>query len=448
MKKNVLLKVLILLIILAICLVAFVGIYNNNNTNIIPDYLLSMNLNGARQVKITPDTSTKEVVYDSEGNVSEEGKNEDGSLKEGYTKKDEKVNSDEVLTQENYKTTKKILENRLERLGVKEYNVRVNNDNGEIIVEIPENTSTDENVSSMTYAGKFEILDSETKEVLLDNSSVKEAKAVYGSTDSGTQVYLSIEFNKDGAKKLEEITKTYIQSKDEEGNTTSKKIKIQLDDESLLETYFGETITTGLLQLSVGSATTSSTDLASYLKQASSVSALIDNTKMPVKYSLADNTYFSVTSNENLEKTIAIIAISVTVIGLIALCIRYKANGVFASISFIGFIGAILLITRYANVIISAEAIISLIIVAVLNYILINYILKQIKQTELDVKESVSKGYLRYLSILFPVLIISVVFTFSEWTAISSIGMIMFWGLIIMYAYNYLILKPMLSKKQ
>ena len=45
-----------------------------------------------------------------------------------------------------------------------------------------------------------------------------------------------------------------------------------------------------------------------------------------------------------------------------------------------------------------------------------------------------------------PVLIMAVVFTFIEWIPIASIGMILFWGLIIMAIYNYVVLYSYLSK--
>ena len=113
MKKNIGLKILVILIIIAICLISFVGIFvkdKNQMKNIIPDYLLSMNLKGRRAVKLTVDTSTEEITYDSEGNVTTDGVDEEGNLKEGYTKKDEKINKDEALTKENYMAVKEIIE--------------------------------------------------------------------------------------------------------------------------------------------------------------------------------------------------------------------------------------------------------------------------------------------------------------------------------------------------
>ena len=85
--------------------------------------------------------------------------------------------------------------------------------------------------------------DKDTGEVLISNKDIKDAKVGYNTTSSGTTVYLTIEFNKDGKQKLNEISKTYVSSKDADGNDTSKKIDMKLDDETILSSYFEEEIT-------------------------------------------------------------------------------------------------------------------------------------------------------------------------------------------------------------
>lgn len=441
MKKNLGLKILIILIIIAICLISFVGIFvkdKNTIKNIIPEYLLGMNLKGARVIKLSVNDSTNEIIYDSEGKVTTDGKNEDGTLKEGYTKKDEKVNSDEILTQDNYEKSKTIIEKRLDKLGVGEYIIKQNNTTGEITIELPENNNTDEIVSFLSYIGKFEIKDSDTEETLINSSDIKDAKAVYGSVNNGTAVYLQIEFNKEGKKKLEDITHTYIKTTNEEGNETIKKVSIKLDDETLIETYFSETISTGILQLSIGTASTSNETINSYLKQASNVATLISSKAMPIKYELQENRYMeSMINNEGL-KAIIFTGIIVIIIALIYLVIKYKTIGWLASISYIGFIAVVLIVLRYTNVIISLESMVSVISILILNYCFIMHVLKEIKQNKLNVKEIIKQAYIKYISIFIPFLIIAVTFTFSKWTPISSIGMIMFWELAIMVIYNYI----------
>lgn len=447
MKKNIGLKILIILMIFAVCLISFLGIFvKNKNTrkNIIPEYLLAMNLNGSRIIKLVADDTTNEVIYDSEGKVSEDGQNEDGTLKEGYTKKEEKVNPDDILTQDNYEKSKNIIERRLSKLEIREYTIRQSNTSGEITIEIPEDDNTDEIVSYLSYTGKFEIEDSDTEEVLINSDDVKNAKAVYGTTDYGTTVYLQIEFNKEGKKKLENITNTYIKTTDEDGNETTKKINIKLDDETLTETYFSETIDTGILQLSIGTATTSNETINSYIKQASQIAALISSKAMPIQYELQENRYMTSSINYNELKVILFVGIGIIVIALIYLIINYKLSGLLASISYIGFIALLLIVLRYANVIISLEAIVAIIAILILNYHFTNYVLKEIKKNKIGVKEIVKQAYKKYVSIFIPLLIIAVTFTFAEWIPLASIGMIMFWELAIMVIYNYVITQTLL----
>ena len=166
MKKNGLLKVLIILVIIAICLISFVGIYKKEKTNMIsvlPEYKKTMNLGGQRQVVLEVSDETKEVIYDSEGNVSSDGLDEDGNLKEGYTKQEEKVNKDEILTEENYAIAKEIIEKRLKKLNVEDYIVRQDIKTGNIEVTLPENNDTNRVTEYLTYQGKFEITDSQTR---------------------------------------------------------------------------------------------------------------------------------------------------------------------------------------------------------------------------------------------------------------------------------------------
>lgn len=447
MKKSILTNILVILIILLISLISFIGIYvkdTNIAKNIIPEYLLGMNLSGSRVIKMDVDLSTKKVVRNSEGKISEDGKNEDGTLKEGYTEVEEKVNPDEKINKDNFEISKKIVEKRLEKLGVKEYVVRQNTENGSLTLEIPEDNITEDVITYITYVANFEIQDSDTKEVLMDNSQVKTARVVYGSSEYGTTVYLQIEFNKEGKSKLEEITNTYTKTTNEAGEEVTKNIEIKIDDDTLVKTYFSEKIDTGKLPLSIGSMTTSSEEINEYTKQANLIATLISAEEMPLEYDLVQNRYIQSAINEDIIKTIIIALILIVIIALIYLIIKYKTDGIISALSFIGFIGALLLIIRYANVIISLEAIVAILTILVVNFCFINYILKKKKEDKLHIKEIINQAYTRYVWIFIPLLIIAIVFTFMSWIPITSIGMVMFWGLVIFAIYNLIITRTLL----
>lgn len=451
-NKNIMKNIKILTIILLIVLVSmigFFGIYKQNKnqmSNIVKDYSYAMDLNGARTLKL---------VLNSE-------------------------NSDEEKTEENYQKAKTIIEKRLKKLGVEEYKIALNSENGEMIIQMPENTSTDSIVSNLTTVGKFEIIDSETNEVLLDNNSIQSSSVLYNTTTSGTSVYLEIAFNKEGKSKLEEVSKTYVKSKNtttsenntstentttedtnssEETNTTTdttasteKKITMKIDDKEIMSTYFEEPITTGKIQLSVGSASTDTTTLNGYIQQAQNVATELDCGKLPVKYDLEKNQYILSNISKQDLTYIAIAIAVIAVIAIIILTIKYKSNGLLTGIAYIGFTALYLLLIRYTNVTISLESIFAIAIVLILNYIftaMLLYNIKKLKEekTENVMNESISKTYIKFFNRIIPICIMVVAFCFVKWTPMSSFGMTAFWGIVMIAIYNAVVTNSLMKIK-
>ena len=451
-SKNVMKTIKIITIILLIVLISmigFFGIYKQNKnqmSNIVKDYTYAMDINGARTLKLTLNSE----------------------------------NGDDVKTAENYETAKTIIEKRLKKLDVQEYKIGVNEETGEITVQIPENTQTDEIVSNLTTVGKFEIIDSETNDVLLDNSSIKSSKVLYNTTQSGTSVYLEISFDKNGKNKLEEISKTYVKSENnttenttsedtnsteekenntEETNTTSenststeKKITMKIDDDEIMSTSFDETITTGKIQLSVGQASTDSSTVQGYVKQAQNVATVLDTGKLPVKYDVEKNQY--VLSNISKQDLIyvAIAMAVVAIIGIIVLIVKYKTNGLLAGISYIGLSALYLIAIRYTNVTISIDSIFAIGIILILNYIFTNMLLSNIRKmndskVENAVGKSVSETYKKFFMRIIPICVVVITFCFTNWIPMNSFGMTAFWGIAIIAIYNAIITNGLLRIK-
>ena len=311
MKK---LKMLtIVLVVILITMIAFGGIYiqkQNRMENIIKNYSYAMDLKGARNIRLKVNQENKTVIKDSEGKEVESSEDlTDDKIKEkGYTKEEIPYNSQESQKEENYKESKRIIEERLKSLKITDYNIKIDESTGDILLEIAENDNTDSIVSNIGTVGKFEIIDSETKEVLMDNKDIKLANVMYGSSNSsttssssGTTVYLNIEFTKEGAKKLEDISSKYVKtstsdnttdntdSSDTTTSSTEKKITMKIDDEEIMSTSFDETLKTGKIQLSIGKATTDSKTLQGYVSQASNIAVVLDSGKMPIKYDVDEN---------------------------------------------------------------------------------------------------------------------------------------------------------------
>ena len=351
-------------------------------------------------------------------------------------------------------------------MGIENYIIRLNEETGEIFIELEENTETDTIVSNIGATGKFEIQDSETKEVLLDNSDIKLVDVRYNTAETGTDVYLNIQFDKEGKNKLTEITENYktINTTTENAttentttenttseNTTSesetteaqKKVVIKIDDEEVTTTSFDNIIRTGSLQLTVGKSSTSRSKINENAKKANNIASTLSFGNLPVDYEVSQNEYIlSNITTKKIQQLITIIAI-IAVIGLIALILRYKLTGVLSSIAFIGFTALYLLLVRYTNVIITLEGIFGIAVILVINYILTNKIANsnEKEKTTKEVKKEYEKSWLK----IIPICIISIVFSFARWTPIASLGMVMLWGLALSAVYQLFITIPLIK---
>ena len=403
-------KVKILTIILAIILIsaiAFLGVYSqvqNRMENRVKSYDYAMDLKGVREVRLKVSSENKTIIKDKDGKEVEDSENltDEQITQNGYTKEETPYNPEETLTLENYEKSKEVIEKRLKELKVEDYDIKLNEQTGDIILELPEKDNTDVIVSNIYTKGDFKIIDSDTKEVLMDNNDIKKAAVMYGSNssstqNSGTSIYLDIEFNKDGKSKLEDISNKYVKSTNTENNTTEestdntqddntttenaqeqtteKKITMMVDDSKIMSTSFDQTIKTGKLQLSIGQASTDTKTLNDYSEQASNMATVLDSGKMPIKYDLDKNQYvLSDVDNQQLDLA-KYIALGIAAIGMIIFVLRYKTNGLLGSFSLIGLLSTMVILVRYANVELSFEGLFAIGLILILEYIFINKIL-------------------------------------------------------------------------
>ena len=247
---------------------------------------------------------------------------------------------------------------------------------------------------------------------------------------TGTAVYLSFEFNKDSVEKLREISTTYVTTKDEDGEKTEKKVTLSIDGSTLLTTTFDEEITNGVIPINLGTSTDSST-ISSYMGQARNIALLVNDGPLPLEYTVDQNRF--VKSDITLESAMvpAIILAVILVIGFIVLIIKYRKLGLFAIISYIGYMAILLLAVRIFNLVVTLEGICGIVIAMVLNYILLVYLLHTLKHTEKDLaqyKIAYNKAMISMALVLIPTLIIGIVLCFAAWNPAYSFGTIIFWG--------------------
>lgn len=495
---------LITVIIILLSIISFVGIYvkdKNEMSDVIPDFILGSDIKGNRIIQLNVEKEDTITLTDKEGakiaegtekELSSQGYTEEVIKENNYKKSSKETNKEETLKPENYEKSKQILINRLKTSGVTDYKVRQDRENGNIVIELKEDSSTDDIVSTLTEVGKFELKDSETGEILLNNDDVKDAKVLYNNTQAGVNVYLEIVFNKQGKEKLQEISKTYNSNIKEEttntvGNNTvsneiteadlnvnettnetsnetttgetentksnTKKIDMLIDGTTIAPgQQFSEENTTGTLDLLIGtgsalSASDENNKLDTYMVQAQSMASLIKNGVMPITYSLEGNKYIESSITVNVLKNTIIVLLAIFVLLFIFLIIKFKVNGILATISNIGFMAVTLLILRLTNVEIGIGGIIGLSLVELLNYILLYMLLKAIK----DKKENdkvIKSVIVKFCMMLVPAYIIAIVFAFNSFIPIYSFGMVVFWGLTTSIIYNLLVTKNLIIKAE
>ena len=502
------------LIAILIALIAIFGVYTkkqNRMENNIKGYDYAMDLKGTRIITFTPSTETETIIKDQSGNEVEDAESltDEELANQGYTKEEININSEDVLTQDNYTKTKEIIEKRLQGLNVENYIINVNNQTGEITIELPENDQTDNIVNNIATTGKFEIVDSETKELLMDNNDIKSSQVMYGSTSTGTAVYLDIKFNKNGTEKFENITGTYVnnvsentnatdtdaenqtnttnaetqtdtenetdqteneatrnetsdtnsteeqnQTSEEETEETAKQITMSIDDEEMMTTYFDEVIENGDMPLTIGSATTDQKTLNEYIQNASNIAVVLDNGKLPIEYNVTRNEYvLSDITRDELQYVKYGIIIAVAIC-LLILIFKYKTNGFLASLGYIILSAIYVLIIRYTNVMISIEGIFGIALTLIINYIFIYKLLAKIKEYNKDeklkgtvLKRAIKENYKEIFLKIIPICIMSIVFCFVSWVPISSFGMTTFWGILLIAIINILVTNNLLKLK-
>ena len=274
------------------------------------------------------------------------------------------------------------------------------------------------------------------------------------------KIAIQLELNKEGQAKLQEISQSYAllgdeideiekQQKDEKEEEKSeekqtKKVSVLTIGETEYDIY---KIEKNKIIVKIGSETSNNTSINTNMSKAAEIAMLINSGKYPLTYEIENNryTYSDISEKEILYFSLIILAI-ILVISIIFI-IKYKIKGLLGCISNIGFIALFSLLLRYTNVLISIEGIGAIILIIAINLKLIQDILNKTQKINM-IDETIVNTYKKMSLKLIPIVIISLTFCFSGWTNLSSFGMVMFWGLILMAVYNILVTKTLLKLKE
>ena len=485
--------ILVIMIVILISVISFGGIYYVNKgkmRNKLPDYILDSSIKGYRHVTLVASESTNEENNTNSASNTTDSENATNEIENTTNTTENAVNStsntasvdNNVNTADNYRKSADIIKKRLKSLNVNNYNVTCDESSGRIVIDLPEDDRTDVILSDITEIGKFTIEDSETGEVLLDNGDVKSVKFGQNSTSTKSSLIMGIEFNSKGAKKFRNVTKEYqnevnenttnntnttnsnseneetssSENSTEESNTSNstnateaenssdssnkdKKVKIKIDDAEILTTDFSEVIDNGILTLTVGS---SSDDTQK--NSALNMGAIIENEPLPLKYAINGNTYIESSVDENTLKILIYSLIVIALVIALVMIIKYREIGILQAILSVGYIGLLLIVIRFANVSVSLDGILSILACYIINSVFAFMISEVLSKKDLTKKESrklVDVVISKYCLITIPALIIATICLFTSWSAIFSLGTILFWGVVISIAYNVAVTK-------
>ena len=445
MKKEGSLKLILsLLIIVLLIAVSLGGIYvkdKNVMKNIIPDYNLGMELDTNTIIKldvVKPAEDSSEETKEEEKETNSEGVIEENNTSENSDSAQEKQDGqaeekqEKIYTAENYKKTKSIIEKRFKSFGIEQYTIRLDENTGTIVIEVPSNVNTN-SLSNVFAVGNTEIKISETSEVIGDFNSIKKINL----TNESGALRADITLSKDAQDKYKEMKNTYQIPADEDGVLKDNTIIMSIDGSEVFSWKENEF----LKQAANGTVLINYFNLE-YKKEIeeeiNSLNAFIEFGKLPVEYKI--NYSNDIHSSINSFGIVSVVGIILLVMFVI-LTLKYKVKGIISWASILGYLSLLLLLIRYVKIEISIAAIVAIAVVTILEFI---YMLKLLANKKISSK-IFNDETIEFSKMIIPAFIMSIAIAFGKIIEISSFGMVIFWGIVIFELFNNIITRACLT---
>lgn len=457
MKSSKKLKLILqILICVLIIMVGIVGIYTkqgNMYKSILPQkYTLGSDISGITVIEFKPDESEETIYYDADGNevdsstVTEENKDK-------YTSENIPVNAKEVLIPENYEKSIKIMEDRLKLLGTDQYKIDLDKETGVISLSV-EDDYIEDIQTILPMEASLKLVDSNTEDVIIDYNDFISAESTYASLAQEYRTYINLKLNDSGIEKINNIDKyknaePVKKEEKEDGKTQETEQKgntllVMFDSEKIAEVSYDDILLNGkTLRITTGKGLTSDTEINSQSNMDIMTSKLATIGKMPVIYNIAGSEFMR-NDMQNSVNYIVIGLISICVIASLILIVKYKLKGLLSVLGFATNISMFLLAVKSTNIQISLNGFAGLFGLIILNMLLVNNILKAIKEDKVF-SDNIKNAYLKTLDAIVVILIIFVVFAASSMTVINTMGLLLFWGWIITLLGTLIFTVPMLK---
>jgi len=440
-KKT--LTVISILVVAVIMFTSFFGIYKKNENgekmSLLADYNLGMEFENSKVITMDVSQEIIETIYDAEGNeIVEKEEGVEYTEEAGYKIVGEPVNPDSVKTQENYRKTKKIITERLKKCGVSEFLVELDENTGKIKIQIPDDSNAEEVESIIKSSGSLMLMDGQTFDLVYDSSNLDKATVMYSQGELETAVFLQLEFNENGKNKLNELLTAYATPEQTEGEeeVTEKTVIVLLNNQFLGSVAPANIVYDNKIMLTLG-VSNDNAELQKAAKEAEKHAVLLNTGSIALEYEYGEETKDPEISQRQLLTALGA-AGAIFLIAYVLLVIKFKAKG-FISVYFqVGFLAILLLVLRLTNVLINMEGIIGITISMILDLIFTYIILTNIEKEEEKVYNISAKEF--FIKTI-PFLVIAIVCTFATRAYISSFGETLFWGILMIYVYNFVFSK-------
>ncbi len=487
--KSIISLIILILIMLLLIILGVFGIYSDFGTEIaskMPAYKYSDIFTPYDEYVLTPSASVMETdaYVDKDGKTvrrvpqkdalgdvelskdnEENKKNEeekpeqispDEEVKE-YKIEKRKIadNPEEVLTEDNYKISKNMIEGYLKAANISEYKIKENEKTGQIIVSVPETKKianltsdpiTDEKSdtqraksveSILSTTGSFEVKDSITGKVYLTEKHIKEAKAnIY----QGYGVILDVKLNDEGKKILSDVSRKYVQE-EKDGKKYEKKATVTVAGMELVKATFAEPMDEGLMQINLGNGYGKNKDVITAIYgEAKRLENALKVGKTPIKYNVEQKTN-GIKENINYKnaKIILLVILAVMLILALSLVFKYGLKGLYAMLVNISFFAVLVLAIRYTDVVVTIPSLVAVVVAYILEYVILLKYLQNVKEKDYEIADEVVDT-LKYTFIL---IISSIILSFSHNILLSSFAMTLFIAIILLFTHNYIFVKNM-----
>lgn len=317
----------------------------------------------------------------------------------------------------------------------------------------------------------FSLEDPDTGKQYVTEKNIKKVEKIIDTNRSVPIIFIRFTLDDEGKKQLEYVSSKYITEektvKDEKTGKDKKEkvhhpIRIKLANEKLFDTPLPKVMKDGVFDIPVINlgnkrykieATDTDKQKQEKIENAKAAEKEVDSLvslfklkKEPLVYKLEKSkTKEGIARhlNEQNVKIVLIVLLAIIVISSLALVFIGGFKGILAMLILISYISAIAVFIRFTNIILSLPAFVAIMTLYILEYILLYKTLKNIKQNN---EENQMQTLMILISKTYILVVMSIVLSFSSNNVLSSFGMVLFVGQLLLFTHNFIFTKTLLKQ--